>query len=61
MWLISLLAAGFAEFLKNLQFSAKVPGTQRENAQLLKPEAQVYPNSEEEFLSYWQYKCCDIP
>lgn len=27
MWLVSLLAAGLAEVLKNLQFSAKVAGT----------------------------------
>lgn len=62
IWLISLLADGLAEFLKNLHFSAKIPESQRENAQLLVPDAQVNSVFEKEFLSYKnQHKCHDIP
>lgn len=62
IWLISLLADGLAEFLKNLHFSVKIPESQRENAQLLVPDAQVNSIFEEEFLSYKnQYKCHDVP
>lgn len=61
-WLISLLADGLAELLKNLHFSAKISESQRENAQLLVPDAQVNSIFEEEFLSYKnKYKCHDIP
>lgn len=59
-WLISLLADGLAEFLKNLHFSAKIPESQRENAQL--PNAQVNSIFEGEFPNDKNlYKCHNIP